>query len=224
MKPENNISLVLLADFLGSYMNNGLSKFDNVIMDIIKVYPNAILIGAVAVSKYLRYPVQPRATYDVDFLVTADDFENFLDDEIPEKKLKILDSLFSDPRSASHSLLHSKTQVDVDLISVQSPPVKKKVVNFILKNTKECIHRLNIRDKVVNVLRPEFVIIMKLHRHVKNPNSKKGISDLLDIMNIITTYINSGESLELSTIEEFTNQREFAKYQTIYSQTKRDVE
>ncbi|PIP38018.1 MAG: hypothetical protein COX19_15015, partial [Desulfobacterales bacterium CG23_combo_of_CG06-09_8_20_14_all_51_8] len=133
LKCESDRCEVLADDFFSHAVGNAhKSRFNNVIADVVRVYPDAILIGAIAAAKYIRPPVEPRMTYDVDILLPEQDFEAFLADDMPPETVNALESLFEDSDSAMHSVKHRQTGIYVDFLSVQSKPVKKKLIRQIL--------------------------------------------------------------------------------------------
>jgi len=44
-------------------------QFDRIIADIVRVYPTAILAGAVAAAQYIGHANEPRTTFDVDVIL-----------------------------------------------------------------------------------------------------------------------------------------------------------
>jgi hypothetical protein len=213
---ESDRCEVLADDFFSHAGGNAhKSRFNNVLADVARVYPDAILIGAIAASKYIRPPVEPRMTYDVDILLPEQDFEGFLADEIPTKALTALETYFEDSDSAMHSLKHRQTGIYVDFLSVQSKPVKKKLIRHILDHRKETTHLLNVGESPVEIIRPEFLIAMKLNRYHKNPKTEKGLSDRLDIIKILKTFRAHCLTLEHSLIEAFSSQAEFKRFEAI---------
>ena len=207
----------LLADdfFSLAHGKTNRSRFNNVIADIADVYPDAILIGAIAAAKYIRHPVEPRMTYDVDLLLSESDFEAFLADEIPAATLKKLETYFTDSDSAMHSMRHRQTGIYVDFLSAQSQPVKKKLIRYILNNRKQTTNILKLGDTQVEIVKPEVLIALKLHRYNKNPNMEKGLSDRLDIIKILKTLCANCFTFEISEIQERVTKAEFKRYTQI---------
>lgn len=207
----------LLADdfFSTAHGFTRQSRFNNVLADIVKTYPEAILIGAIAAAKYIRHPVEPRMTYDVDVLLPESDFEAFLSDDIPASTRKILDSFFADSDSAMHSMQHRQTGIYVDFLSVQSKPVKKKLIRYILNHRKQTTNLLNVGGLKIQILKPEILIAMKVCRYNKNPNTEKGLSDRLDIIKILKTLCANGISEDLSGISEFITKAEMKRFNQI---------
>ena len=179
------------------------SSFNQVIEDVTKVYPNAILVGAVAASKYLRHPIEPRLTQDVDVILDTEDFKEFLLDEIPEDKCKLLDSFFEDSDSANHSLKHKSTGIYVDFLSSESAPIRKKTINYILKNRGKTTNVYKSGEYLMDILKPEFIIAMKLNRYTKHPRSERGLSDRLDIVKVLKALWRGEIPLNHDTIKAF---------------------
>ena len=179
------------------------SSFNQVIEDVTKVYPNAILVGAVAASKYLRHPIEPRLTQDVDVILDTEDFKEFLLDELPEDKCKLLDSFFEDSDSANHSLKHKSTGIYVDFLSSESAPIRKKTINYILKNRGKTTNVYKSGEHLMDILKPEFIIAMKLNRYTKHPRSERGLSDRLDIVKVLKALWRGEIPLNHDTIKAF---------------------
>lgn len=213
---ESDRCEVLADDFFSHAGGNAhKSRFNNVLADVARVYPGAILIGAIAASKYIRPPVEPRMTYDVDILLSEIDFEAFLADAMPPETTNILETFFENSDSAMHSLKHRQTGIYVDFLSAQSQPVKKKLIRHILFHRKETTHLLKVGDSTVQIIRPEFLIAMKLNRYHKNPKTEKGLSDRLDIIKILKTFHTNCLTVDASMIEAFVSQSEFKRFENI---------
>lgn len=165
-----------------------VNSFDRVIMDVARLYDSAVLLGALAASKYILPPVEPRVTFDVDVLLEEADFEAFLNDEIPAEKLAVLQECFETSDSANHSLRHRKTRLYVDFLSAESRPVSTKLMRWVLENREESTNILGFNGYSIGILKPEYIISMKLHRYAKNPRSEKALSDRLDIVKMLKTY------------------------------------
>lgn len=204
----------LLADdfFSNTHGNKNQSRFNNVIADVIKVYPDAILIGAIAAAKYIRHPFEPRMTYDVDILLSESDFDAFLSDNMPSPTRKNLETYFADSDSVMHSMKHRQTEIYVDFLSAQSKPVKKKLIRYILNNRRQTTNILKVGDAQIEIVKPEILIALKLHRYNKNPNTEKGLSDCLDIIKILKTLCSKCITLEISEIEGLVTKAEFKRY------------
>lgn len=207
----------VLADDFFSHAggDNQKSRFNNVLADVVRVYPDAILIGAIAAAKYIRPPIEPRMTYDVDILLSETDFEAFLADAMPPKTMGILETLFENSDSAMHSLKHRQTGIYVDFLSVQSKPIKKKLIRHILTHRMETTHLLRVGDSAVEIIRPEFLIAMKLNRHHKNPKTEKGLSDRLDIIKILKTFHAHCLAIDHSLIASCVTHSEFKRFEHI---------
>jgi hypothetical protein len=189
--------------------------FNQVIADVAKVYENAVLIGAVAAAKYIFLDSGPRVTYDVDILIDEEDFDHFVHDEIPADTVVKLETWFEDSDSPSHSLKHRKTGIYVDLLSPKSRPVRKKLLRFILENREETTNVIPVGDQWIRVLKPEFLIAMKLNRCTKIPRSERGLSDRIDIIKMLKTLWKKEPALNHNLIRSMTNRNETAFYETI---------
>lgn len=185
-----------------------INKFDQVLVDISKIYDNAILIGAVGASKYILPPVEPRVTFDIDLIIEKQDFEDFLDDEIPEEKRSILDASFKTSDSALHSLKHIRTGIYVDLVSSASQSVRQKLIRYILDNRRETTNILTLNGNKIEILKPEMLIVMKLNRYAKNPRTEKGLADRLDTVKILKSYYHRKDFFDPEKIRMFLNRRE----------------
>ena len=159
------------------HKNQRGSGFNYVIGDVAKVYPNAVLVGAIAASKYIRPPVRPRVTYDVDILLSEADFEMFLADDLPEASLKNMEKYFLDSDSVNHSLRHKSTGIYVDFLSTESTPLKPRLIRHILENRKLTTNILRLRDSNIDIVKPEYLIALKLNRYYKK-ELKEGNIDL----------------------------------------------
>ena len=207
---------VLADDFFANvHGTTRQSRFNNVLADIAKTYPDAILIGAIAAAKYIRHPVEPRMTYDVDVLLPETDFDAFLSDEIPSDTRQMLDALFEDSDSPMHSMKHRKTGIYVDFLSAQSQPVKKKLIRYILNHPRQTTHLLPAGDKNIQIVTPEILIAMKLCRYNKNPNTEKGLSDRLDIIKILKTLDANCISEDLLQVSDLMNRSEMKRFEQI---------
>lgn len=217
----NDDRCILLAeDFKDEEANpSATAKFNRVLADLTKVYPSAILAGAVAAAKYVRNPDAPRETEDLDVLLDEKDFAEFLIDEIPQEKLEILERHFETSDSASHSLKHKETGIYVDLISTQSTPIRKKISRYILKNRTRATHILFGGNHNIDVLKPELILAMKVNRHCKDPKTAKGISDYLDIVKLIKTLREKQIEIDHDAVRSFLNRREKKQYDAILEET-----
>jgi hypothetical protein len=214
LKCESDRCEVLADDFFShAGGKDHKSRFNNVLADIVRVYPDAVLIGAIAAAKYIRPPVEPRMTYDVDILLSETDFERFLADDMPPETLNRLETYFGDSDSAMHSVKHKQTGIYVDFLSAQSKPVKKKLIRYILNHRAETSHLLKVGDSTVDIIKPEILIALKLNRYHKNPKTEKGLSDRLDIIKILKTFHAQCLSLDNSLIESFVSQAEFRRFE-----------
>jgi len=207
----------LLADdfFSNAHGYSKQSRFNNVIADIVNVYPDSILIGAISAAKYIRHPIEPRVTFDVDILLSESDFEQFLCDDMPASTREKLDAFFEDSDSVMHSMRHKQTGIYVDFLSAQSTPVKKKLIRHILKNRAQTTNILKVGSGQVDIIKPEILIVLKLNRYNKNPNTEKGLSDRLDIIKILKTLKAKCFTLDISAIREIVTKAEFKRYTQI---------
>jgi len=208
----------LLEDelFLKYHRNKPGSGFNYVIVDVLKVYPKAVLVGAIAASKYIRPPIRPRVTYDVDILLSEPDFEAFLGDDLPEDALKNLEKYFMDSDSVNHSLRHKSTGIYVDFLSTESTPLKKRLIRHILENRKKTTNIFRFGDSTIDIVKPEYLIALKLNRYYKIPRTEKGICDRLDIIKILKTLIASSITFSFNEVEEFMNKQEISCFKKIY--------
>jgi len=206
--------------FRNYHKNRPGSGFNYVIDDVVKVYPKAVLVGAIAASKYIRPPIRPRVTYDVDLLLSESDFETFLADDLPEDSHYNLEKYFTDSDSANHSLQHKSTGIYVDFLSTESTPLKNRLIRHILDNRKKTTNILRLDDSKIDIVKPEYLIALKLNRYYKIPRTEKGLCDRLDIIKILKTLIANSISFSFSEVNEFMNKQEIKSFKTIY----KDVE
>lgn len=209
----DDIQCFMVAEHFFEYFSDdtGVTTFDRAMLDLARVYDDAVLVGAIAVSKYVQPPVEPRVTFDIDVILDEKDFEDFLNDEIPEAKRQILDTYFDTSDSVSHSLKHRKTGIYVDFLSVQSEPVRKKLIRYILDNRDAAANLLAMNEHRILIVKPELLVAMKLNRYAKNPGSEKGLADRLDIVKLMKSYYGQTDLLDPDKIRAFANRRE-AKY------------
>lgn len=191
------------------------ARFNQVLADIAEVYPGAVLVGAVAAAKYIRHPVKGRETFDVDILLDEKDFAEFLIDEISRETLVKLETHFENSDSANHSLRHKQTGIYVDFLSTESAPIRKKLIRHVLEHPKEATHRLQDGGGMLNILKPEYLLAMKIIRHCKDPRTEKGVSDRLDIQKVLETLKDRKISVDHDRVRGFLNQREIKYYDRI---------
>ena len=214
--PDNQKSMPLAENFLKEIGGSSITcMFNQVIADVAKVYDRAILVGAVAAAKYIRLPNGPRVTYDVDFLLDETDFNDFLNDDIPPETLSTLEALFEDPDSPNHSLKHRKTGIYVDFLSAQSKPVSKKFARHIIENRENTTNVITIGDQPVHVLKPEFIIAMKMNRCTKSPRSERGLSDRIDIIKLLKTHWHAESAVDHDSVKSMINRNEVKYYESI---------
>ena len=221
---EDDRCVLLAEDFLDNVAEDSKpGRFNKVIDDLSKVYPDAILCGAVAAAKYVRNPEQPRETEDIDVLLDEKDFAEFLVDDIPEEKLEKLNTYFDTSDSVNHSLRHKETGIYVDLLSTESNPIRKKISRHVLENRDQATHIL-IGDKhSMDILRPEMLLAMKINRYAKDPSSQKGQSDHLDIKKILKTMMEKEIPIEADKINAFLNNREMKIFQEIFTEVEQEM-
>ena len=213
----NDDRCVLMADdFLDEQSESSpTAKFNSVIADLLKVYPDAVLVGAVAAAKYVRDPEAPRETFDVDILLGEKDFAEFLIDDIPGDKLRQLETYFDTSDSVNHSLRHKATGTYVDLLSTESRPIRNKIAREVFQNREDTTHLLIGENHAIDILKPELLLAMKVIRYCKNPKSEKGISDRLDIEKILKTMIEKQIPVAHEKVKSFLRDFEIKKYETI---------
>ncbi len=193
-------------------------KFNKVLADIAKVYPNALLVGAVAAAKYIRHPTEPRQTQDVDVMLDEKDFAEFLVDEIPADKLQQLETYFDNSDSVNHSMRHKETGVYVDFLSAESQPIRKRLTRYILEHRRETTHILGDRDKGIEILKPEYLLAMKVMRYCKYYDSERGASDRLDIVKILETLKDRSIPVEHDRVRSLLDRHEVKYYDRILAE------
>lgn len=190
-------------------------KFNKVIEDIAKVYPDAMLVGAVAAAKYIRHPSEPRETQDVDVLLDEKDFAEFLVDEIPADKLRALETYFDNSDSVNHSMRHKETGVYVDFLSAESQPIRKSLMRYILEHRRETTHLLEDRDKGIEILKPEYLLAMKVMRYCKYYDTERGASDRMDIVKILETLQERDIPVDHDRVRSLLDRHEVKYYDRI---------
>ena len=213
----DDIQCFMVTEHFFEYFSDesGVTMFDRAILDLARVYDDAVLVGAIAVSKYVQPPIEPRVTFDIDVILGEKDFEDFLNDEIPEGKSQVLDTYFATSDSVSHSIKHRKTGIYVDFLSVQSEPVRKKLIRYILDHTDETTNLLAMNEHRILIVKPELLVAMKLNRYAKKPDSEKGLADRLDIVKLLKSYHGQSELLDPDKIRAFSNRREIKHLEAI---------
>jgi len=211
---------VLMADDFEEHgeENPHSDKFNKVLTDIARVYPNALLVGAVAAAKYIRRPTEPRQTQDVDILLDEKDFAEFLVDEIPADKLRALETYFDNSDSVNHSMRHKETGVYVDFLSAESQPIRKSLMRYILEHRRETTHLLEDRDKGIEILKPEYLLAMKVIRYCKYHDSERGSSDRLDIVKILETLKDRDIPVDHDRVRSLLDRHEVKYYDRILAE------
>lgn len=199
-------------------------RFNRVVSDIARVYPRAILVGAVAAAQYITHQNEPRITYDVDVLLEEKEFSDFLADEIPEDTLSALETYFEDSDSANHSLKHRETGIYVDLLSLESKPVRKKIVRYILENREKATNTFQVGGQSIDILKPEFLIAMKLNRYSKGPRSERGLCDRVDIMKVLKALWGGEIAMDHDTVRVFCNRNEVRCYADILKDVASEID
>lgn len=208
--------VLLPEDFEGeSEERPHAEKFNKVIEDIAKVYPDAMLVGAVAAAKYIRHPNKPRSTQDVDILIGEKDFAEFLIDEIPPDKLGQLETYFEDSDSVNHSMRHKETGVYVDFLSAESQPIRKRLIRHILENRTEATHFLQDRTSGIDILKPEYLLAMKVMRYCKYYDTERGASDRVDIVKILETLQERDIPVDHDRVRSLLDRHEVRYYDRI---------
>ncbi|MBU4056087.1 MAG: hypothetical protein KKA41_17145 [Proteobacteria bacterium] len=213
---EDDRCVLLAEDFLDNVSEETKAgRFNRVINDLSKVYPEAVLVGAVAAAKYVRNPDRPRETEDIDVLLGEKDFAEFLIDDIPEEKLKMLNAFFDTSDSLNHSLKHKETGIYVDLLSTESNPIRKRITRHVFENREQSTHIL-IGDKhSMDILKPELLLAMKTNRFCKDPKSEKALSDRMDMIKILRTLSEKNIPLDYGLVKSFLNEHEWKKLDEI---------
>jgi hypothetical protein len=103
----------------------------------------------------------------------------------------------------------------VDFLSVQSKPVKKKLIRYILNCRNQTTHLLRAGDQKIQIITPDVLIAMKLCRYNKNPISEKGLSDRLDIIKILKTLDANCIAEDLSGVRAFLTRAEMKRFDQI---------
>lgn len=218
-------ALSMAENFLEKISSPSLScKINQVIADIIEVYPRAILVGAIAAAKYIHPPNEPRITYDVDIIIDETDFNQFLEDDIPAPTLLKLETHFKNSDSASHSLKHRKSGIYVDILSLASRPIRKKILRHILQHRPEATNLLRIGDQTIQILKPELLLAMKLSRCTKVPRSERGLCDRIDIIKILKTFHADGKPIDHEMVKAHSTRNEIKCYEGILEDVAREME
>lgn len=198
--------------------------YNRVLEDIVRVYDNAILVGAVAAAKYIDHPHEARVTYDVDILIDEKNFSDFLNDEIPEAVLHELERRFADSDSPNHSLRHRETGIYVDLLSASSKPISGKLVRHILDSRDTTTELIPVGDRHIRILKPEYIVAMKLSRCTKNPRSERGLCDRIDIIKLLKSRWQGETAMNHEIIKSVINRNEIKCYGSIVDDVTDEME
>jgi len=222
----DNVQCFLVTEHYFDYFSDesGITLFDRAMLDLARVYENAVLIGAMAVSKYVQPPVEPRVTFDVDVILDVADFEDFINDALPPERVELLDTYFKTSDTVNHSLIHKSTGIYVDFLSAQSEPVRKQLVRHILENRDETTNILAMGAHQIRIVKPEFLVATKLNRYVKKPRSEKGLADRLDIVKLLKSYCGQSDLLNPETIKGLIHRRETRHLEEILEDASCDAE
>jgi hypothetical protein len=93
-------------------------------------------------------------------------------------------------------------------MSAQSRPVSTKLMRWVLENRQEATNILSFNGYSIGILKPEYVISMKLHRYAKNPRTEKALSDRIDIVKILKTYHGQTGVIDPQKIRDQLRRRE----------------
>jgi len=216
---DDSRCVLMVEDLEGHTSESDQSaKFNKVIADIARVYPDALLVGAVAAAKYIRHPGEPRETLDVDVLLGEKDFAEFLVDEIPEDKLRRLDNYFETSDSLNHSMRHRETGIYVDFLSAESQPIRKSLVRRILENRSQATHTLQNQGADIEILKPEYLLAMKAMRYSKYFDTERGASDRQDIVKLLETMEDRNIPVDHEFIRSLLNRPEKGYYEKILAE------
>ncbi len=218
---DDSRCVLMVEDLAGHTSESEQSaKFNKVIADIVRVYPDALLVGAVAAAKYIRHPGEPRDTLDVDVLLAEKDFAEFLVDEIPEDKLSRLETYFETSDSLNHSMRHRETGIYVDFLSAESQPIRKNLVRRILENRSQATHTLQNQGADIEILKPEYLLAMKAMRYSKYFDTERGASDRQDIVKLLETMEDRNVPVDHEFVRSLLNRPEKGYYEKILAERK----
>ncbi|MFO7840479.1 MAG: hypothetical protein R6X08_13395 [Desulfosalsimonadaceae bacterium] len=213
----DNIQCFLVTEHFFDYFSDdaGITTFDRAILDLSRLYKDAVLVGAIAAAKYIQPPVEPRITFDIDVILPEADFQDFLEDDLPPERREVLESYFQTSDTVNHSLIHRKTGIYVDFLSVPSRPVRRQLIQYILADPEETTNLLGMNAHSIRILKPELLVAMKLNRYAKKPRSEKGLTDRLDVVKLLKSYYEMPGLLHPEKIRPFLNRREVKYLQEI---------
>ena len=100
---------------------------------------------------------------------------------------------------------------------------EKKIVRYILENRAETTHVLQIGEQSIDILRPEFLIAMKLNRYSKKPRSERGLCDRVDIMKVLKALWGKNITTNHETIKAVCNRSEGECYLSILEDVEADL-
>ncbi|HMA66654.1 MAG TPA: hypothetical protein VKO20_02435 [Desulfosalsimonadaceae bacterium] len=206
----DNIQCFLVTEHFFDYFSDdtGITTFDRAMLDLSRLYKDAVLVGAIAAAKYIQPPVEPRVTFDIDAILTEADFREFLEDSLPPEQKEVLETYFRTSDTVNHSLIHRTTGIYVDFLSASSQPVRRQLIQYILADLEETTNLLVMNAHSIRILKPELLVAMKLNRYAKKPRSEKGLTDRLDVVKLLKSYYEMPELLSPEKIRPHLGRRE----------------
>ncbi len=206
----DNIQCFLVTEHFFDYFSDdtGITTFDRAMLDLSRLYKDAVLVGAIAAAKYIQPPVEPRVTFDIDAILTEADFREFLEDSLPPEQKEVLETYFRTSDTVNHSLIHRTTGIYLDFLSASSQPVRRQLIAYILADLEETTNLLVMDAHSIRILKPELLVAMKLNRYAKKPRSEKGLTDRLDVIKLLKSYYEMPELLSPEKIRPFLGRRE----------------
>ena len=78
-------------------------------------------------------------------------------------------------------------------------------------------------DRFIEILKPEYLLAMKVIRFSKNPDNARGVSDRLDIVKLLETMENRNIAIDHEQVRAFLNRHENIQYDRILNQVETET-
>lgn len=185
-----------------------IRDFKKAIKDFLEVYPNSVLTGALAIWIGEYYIEETRNTVDIDLILNHDNFVEFVTKlQSGEYPREILDK-FKDDETNKHQLVHKTLDIPVDILSYVKPGlnrVSEYVLNDkLLEDIMNDVDRFSNKQDDIRIIKPEFLIAMKLRPLAHDALSLEKEGDYLrDIFSMIRYLDKNHELRKLDVINAY---------------------
>jgi hypothetical protein len=147
--------------------------------DFEKLFPDAVMVGGLAVDQYIE---EPMLTRDVDIVATLDTILNIQADDFDTIKLsRKFHKLFRETtENEKGDLIHKSTGTPIDLVIAS----KSKLIPYLMKN----LDKYSIVKDNIRIMKPEVIVAMKSIRPVEDPRHPKAGKDKVSIEGLLRAY------------------------------------